>query len=780
MSYKNPFIKVEWEDTPENLTQERIKRVKEYFKKKYNATDVKIVTKALSNDSTTKLRSLEVSDSILDPMYQKNLVKEFITENKIDIKWEMIDRLDNRVNGEIDKTEENKVRFNKWYIKKIEFSNFLSFGDDNVIDFTELDGITTVESTPKNFGGKTTSTVDLMMFLFFNSTTKGKIALDVFNIFRDCNEVKVKGYITIDDDDYIIERKIIRKKSKGGEYSAKSELEFYKMVDNNPVNLAGEQRRETEKFITAAIGTEEDFLATILTTGHNLEDLIDSKPTARGQVLTRFLGLEALKKKEEICKDIYNEWSKKLVSNTYNKVQLETDNDAHTVDIFNSEREIIKLGKDLKGFEENLKTLETKKDELMQSKNNDIDIELIRTNPIQLKREIDEDKTKQANTKAIGASITVAEPAIYYNEEDHAKNTAEINEVLADDRVNNSEIIRNEKLVKDLETGLICPTCKRPLEGVDHTNEINETKSTVIRLNKIKLANEETLKNLRESESLYVGAKKVYEEYERNKLRKEKNELEVAQMQLSIDKSQARLDNYDKNKSKLEQNQKIDGEIVILRTKIETCNADIRITNTNIEKHKTNIITLNEKIKINLDLIKKIKSEEELIAVFKTYLMIYGKNGISKVIMKNMIPLLNQELHRVLVDTCKFSLELIINEKNEVEFLMIDHETRIAKSLNSGSGYEKTVASLALRSVLTKVSSLPKPNIVVMDEIFKGVADENLELIGEFFKKIKNYFEHIFVISHNPLIRNWSDNLIMITKDDNVSSIESITTKITA
>jgi DNA repair exonuclease SbcCD ATPase subunit len=109
---------------------------------------------------------------------------------------------------------------------------------------------------------------------------------------------------------------------------------------------------------------------------------------------------------------------------------------------------------------------------------------------------------------------------------------------------------------------------------------------------------------------------------------------------------------------------------------------------------------------------------------------------------------------------------------------MIDNETRVVKPLASGSGYEKTIASLAIRSVLTKVSSLPKPNIVIMDEIFKGVANANLELIGEFFKKIKNYFEHIFVISHNPLIRNWSDNLIIIKKDDNVSSIESVTMKI--
>ncbi len=57
-------------------------------------------------------------------------------------------------------------------------------------------------------------------------------------------------------------------------------------------------------------------------------------------------------------------------------------------------------------------------------------------------------------------------------------------------------------------------------------------------------------------------------------------------------------------------------------------------------------------------------------------------------------------------------------------------------------------------------------------------TDENLEMVGEFFKKIKEYFEHIFVISHNPLIRNWSDNLIMIKKEENVSSIDYVTPKI--
>mgnify|MGYP003897797087 CR=1 FL=1 len=82
------------------------------------------------------------------------------------------------------------------------------------------------------------------------------------------------------------------------------------------------------------------------------------------------------------------------------------------------------------------------------------------------------------------------------------------------------------------------------------------------------------------------------------------------------------------------------------------------------------------------------------------------------------------------------------------------------------------------RRTSTKISSLPKPNIVVMDEVFGKIADENLEMVGEFFKKIKNYFDHILVISHNSLIRNWSDNIIMIKKEENVSSVDFITTKI--
>jgi DNA repair exonuclease SbcCD ATPase subunit len=178
-----------------------------------------------------------------------------------------------------------------------------------------------------------------------------------------------------------------------------------------------------------------------------------------------------------------------------------------------------------------------------------------------------------------------------------------------------------------------------------------------------------------------------------------------------------------------------------------------------------------DKIAKNQDLIEKIKLEFEREKLFKIYLELYGKNGISKIIMKTMMPIINEELQRLLQDSSYFNLEIRINDKNEVEFIMIDNSTGIEKLMASGSGYERTIASMALRAVLSKICSLPKPNVIVWDEVFGKISNDNLELVGEFFSKIKEYFEKIFVITHNPLVSNWADNIVKIKKEENISKV---------
>ena len=131
-------------------------------------------------------------------------------------------------------------------------------------------------------------------------------------------------------------------------------------------------------------------------------------------------------------------------------------------------------------------------------------------------------------------------------------------------------------------------------------------------------------------------------------------------------------------------------------------------------------------IKTKNEKILKIAEEFEKEKVYKTYLEIFGKNGISKMIMKTMMPLINEELQRLLQDSALFKLEVRISDKNEVEFMMIDNSTGIEKLMSSGSGFERTIASLALRAVLSKICSLPKPNIIVFDEVFGKISNDNL------------------------------------------------------
>jgi len=122
-------------------------------------------------------------------------------------------------------------------------------------------------------------------------------------------------------------------------------------------------------------------------------------------------------------------------------------------------------------------------------------------------------------------------------------------------------------------------------------------------------------------------------------------------------------------------------------------------------------------------------------------------------------------------DSCYFKMEIRINDKNEVEFMMIDNGTGVEKLMTSGSGYEKTLSSLALRAVLTKICSLPTPNLVVLDEVFGKISPENLDMVYEFFVKIKDYFEKVFVIAHTSVVASWGDHVVKIKKENNLSKV---------
>jgi DNA repair exonuclease SbcCD ATPase subunit len=767
-TFENPIIQVVWEDLPENFTQDKLKSVKHYFSKKYNTTNVNVLTKA-KNVETETMQSIDVSVNINDAQYQLELITNYLKSKGHEDKSEDILAINRMVENRMSGDEENQAQFKKWYIRNIEFSNFLSYGENQRLDFDKLNGIVVVESDPPNFGGKTVLTVDLLMFLFFNETTKTTKAEEIFNRFSNKDKVHVKGEITIDGEDYVIIRNIERKLSKKGDWNVKTELDFFKKLsDGTLLNFTGEQRRETEAFIKNSIGTKEDFLMTILTTGSNLEELLESKPTARGQVLSRFMGLEFLKRKEEVAKEIYSEFSKQKISNIYSSEQLKTDIETYQNSISELQNQIKESKLKLVETDEAITKGKTYRDDMLKKKHTNIDQELSLLNPEKTKDEIKEIEREKSGYLAKISEIKVVEPSKFYEEEIHDKVKEEINILYKEIVKVDTEIASINKLKSSVEGGIKCEHCGIELMNAAITNaKIAELDGFIVQ----KTTKTTLMTDLSDKEKSFVQLKKEFDEYEKNKLVKEKYEISVESCDLKIGSLSDKIKRWEEIQDKIQENQKIEAQLIKADVRLDELENQRRTINNSITTNEGSIKSIEEKIDINQKKIVTIKEEEEKEKIYKIYLELYGKNGISKIIMKTMMPLINSELQRLMEDSCYFKLEIRINEKNEVEFIMTDNATGVEKLMTSGSGFEKTISSLALRSVLTKIASLPKPNLVVLDEVFGKIANDNLEMVYEFFTKIKDYFEKIFVISHNSIVSTWGDHVVKIKKENNLSKV---------
>ena len=764
---ENPYIQVVWEDFAENFTQEKIKSVKHYFQKKYNSNNINVITKTKVSEATN--HNVDISFNILDKNYQLTLVESFLTSKSNQEYSDRILELDRQVDNELILNQTEVTPFKKWFIKNIEFSNFLSYGENQRLDFDKCNGISVIESNPPNFGGKTVLSVDLLFFLFFNETTKTTKAEEIFNRFTDKNKVSVKGEIVIDGDDYIIERNIIRKLSKSGDWTVKTELDFFKkLADGSLQNFTGEQRRETEAFIKNSIGTKEDFLMTILTTATNLEELIDSKPTARGQVLSRFMGLDFLKRKEEAGKDLYSKFSKSMISNIYSSEKLKTDIETYKSTIDGLKESGIQLNKQLTDVQDRIIRGQQFRDDLTSKKHMDIDREISQLSPEKIENEVKGYEKQIDDNRKLLKELNVVEPTEFYHEDKH-------DEVKKEYDIQYKEFVRVETEIKSIQKlqasvsgGIICEHCGIDLMNASITQaKINELAG----LNTHKDEISGLMQDLTGKEQGFVKLKKEFDEYEKNKLIKEKYELTIESLDMKIKNLKDKLTKYFELQSKINDNEKIETQLLKANQRLTELDNEKNGVIRQMENAKYQIETNQENIEGNLKKIQQINEESEKEKVYKIYLEIFGKNGISKLIMKTMIPLINSELQRLLEDSSHFRLEVRINDKNEVDFIMVDNNTQVEKNIASGSGYERTIASLALRSVLSKICSLPKPNIIVFDEVFGKISNDNLDMVSEFFTKIKEYFEKIFVITHNPMVTNWADSVIKVRKEENISYV---------
>ena len=768
-------VKLEWLDRSENYSRANQTRLINQFANKYGIpkTNITVSFKAVKKNPNGDI--IEVSgagiENIMDINYQRALMKEVIERDGKVVDFNRILALDDKVNGELN-VDLNESQHRSWSIKWIMVDNFLSFGENNYAPFSKLKGLTIVNSIPANQGGKTTLTIDAIKFLLHGTTTKTDRNEEVFNLYTDKNELIVRGMIDIEGEETIIERKMKRSAKKGGGWTVTNKLNYYKLLPDDSEELQNEEdAKQTTKKLRETIGTEKDFEMLVLATEKNLDDLIGLTTTESGKVLTRLIGLEILEVKEAAVRSMYNEFAKKKKSNLYDVITLAEEILDH--------KEKIVLGNELKttltgtlnGAIKEISNLSDENDRLLNSKEN-VDVTIFELNPSKLDTDIADLTAKglaiSGKSKEIKANITsIGE--VDFDEDKHYSLTKELGQKTTDKAIKETEVTRLKRVVTGLVAGGICQSCNRKLDDVDNSAHITKHELEIEKLNGEIFIIDGELKTIQAEIDALNKIKVLVDSKNRLELDRDRAEVEMGSLRNSILSKRNDLKKYNLNLEAIELNRKIDSEVAKVKTDIKVAEFTKSDATTKLARITSDIETNTTSIETKEKLIETIKKEEEVDKIYKIYIDLVGKKGISKLVLRSVLPIINSEVQRLLEDVCDFDVEISMDDKNEVQFLMIKDDT--TKRLKAGSGFEKTAASLALRCVLGKISTLPMPNFITFDEVLGKVAPDNLEKLKTLFDKIKDMYEIVFFITHNDIVRDWGDNIVTVSKPGNVSKI---------
>ncbi len=782
-------IKVYWDDKPENYSKENKILVRNHFSNKYGVdrTNINVVYRPVKVDKEGN--TIEISgagiENIMDTGYQRELFKEWLTRESKDVDYERLIKLDDKINAELN-IDSSDVIHKSWTLNWMMINGFLCFGANNFVSLSNLKGLTIVNSYPENQGGKTTFSIDSFKFLLYGKTTKTDKNEQIFNQYWENDDLSVRGMIKLEDKEIIIERLMNRKKKRSGEWNVTNKLNFYEILpDGEEKEMNDEDAKATTDEISKAIGSESDFELVTLATARNLDDLIGLTTTESGKLLTRFIGLEIIEQKSETARGLYNTFAKTKKSNLYDIITLRNeidgyvDNstgvpiqvDGHVENIAKGKVLLTEQEEDLKNLNTVILGLNDEKDKLLSSKKQ-IDSEILTLNPSKLNEEISKitEDGKLLKVK-FDDYVKQIKPlmVIKFDEDHHLTLTTKLSNLTSDKAVKEAEKTRLENVITDLIAGGICQACNRQLDNVDNTAHIAEHNKTIATIAAELVINAtETATIVKELDSM-AGVKAQVESRQKLELERDRVDIDMAALRLKLKTKNEDLKKYNANLDSIEFNKDIDTKVDLVKTKLSVADFTKSESTKKIERTKMDI-TINENDIITKEkIIEQIKKEEEIDKIFKVYIDMVGKKGISKLVLRSVLPIINSEVQRLLDGVVDFDVEIFINDKNDVQFMIIKDE--VEKHLKSGSGLETTAASIALRCVLGKMSCLPMPNFITFDEVLGKVAKVNIPLMKPLFDKITDMYDTVFFITHDEEVKDWADSIITIKKENNISSI---------
>lgn len=778
-------VLVNWNVSMYDYSKDKEKDIISKISKKYSIPKEKIRVSpqflTVGENGEDLSVTTEIIQNIQDPMFQQKLFKEYLSLNDIkDYDFERISAIDSEINAKIDYQVYDKYR--RYCVKWVKWDNFLSYGSDNFFDFTKMKGLVLLSGEPANQSGKTTFAIDLLHFLLYGKTTKVDTLAKVFNKhIPNATQVLVEGCITIDGEDYIIKRTITRpalsKRSAKSKVSQK--VEYYKIIGDTQTELEEyvdnqqeENSVQTNKVIKEAIGRESDFDLIMSISETTLDELVKKKEAERGRLLSRWIGLLPIEEKEALAREKFNsEIKPSLISNLYSSASVTEERDAFLMRIETLTKDNAKLDEENKKTDTTIANLEQTKQTLSNAKKG-IDTELAKIDIATLSKQMEEcliqGKTKKNEHDNIVKELKELEN-IEFSIEEYESTQKKLNEATTRLAVLGEKYSSTKQQIEKLKKSEYCPTCGRKLDNVDNSSMI-ETLSK-----ELSSIGEDGRKAREESNAL----SKQMEELKNKRLKyEERNKIEVKQAALELNLERLRSEykdlaskkkEYEKNSEAIDKNNEIELQIrntdELIRSNRECFQNNLQI----IARNKSDVESYKGEIKKREDILKRIAEEEKLVKNWKIYLDLVGKNGITKMVLRKALPIINAQLVQLLSDVCDFDIEVAINSKNDVVFNLIKDGVR--SDLNSGSGFELTASALALRAVLADMSTIPRMCGVVLDEVWGRVARDNYDNMRHLIEKISKSYEWMFLISHLNEVKDWCESNVVVTKENNISKI---------
>lgn len=767
-----------------DYNEQKIKSLRKEISEKYGVplknVEVNFNPITVKDDGSKISLASDIVNNIQDPKFQQKLFGEYIKMKDIkDANLDDIIKIDDVINAHVNfdaysKYKSYKIKYAKW-------DNYLSYGKGNYFDFTKLKGLVLLNGEPENQCGKTTFAIDLLRFALFGKSPKCPTLDSVFNIYlEDETEAMVEVGIEIEGVDYVIRRTITRPalKKRTARSKCKQKVEYFKTVNGSTElieNCEADSGTQTNNLIRETIGNVEDFNLVISATRKTLDNLLDMGQTDKGKLFSRWLGLLSIEEKEKIAKDEFKKLSKDLLSNRYNKASLETEiTDMNSV-ISSNNNKIIELEDKLNKSNERINGFNKEKNDI-QSRRKEIKAELVKIDITTIENKL----LSLENEKLIKNN----ECSIAKNEYDTIKNSVFDEDIyrkalLDKQRYENSnaeikgqiKIIRaNNANIEALIAQKICPTCHQEIDVKAQSSVIEDNKKEEKRLISQGVMNKKMIDELSDSINDMETQRSNVQRKSNLEFKLSAIEVQIKNIDMSISDYQRQKNEIETNKDNIRYNNEIDN-------KIRICDDSIRAENNvkeqlirEIQQYKSENNNYNTEIKNHKIVIDKLVEEEKIIRDWNLYQELLGKNGIVKLVLKNALPIINNEVKRLLDGLCDFDVVMSVSDNNQI-CIDLQREGKSIDLSTGASGFEGTIASLALRAALGNIAILPKCNGLVLDEILSGISAENMTNIMTLYHRMLNNYDFILHICHDTTLVDYHEQIVTVTKKDNVSVI---------